>query len=173
MDTKFKVDTKVNRTNHYRQWTQPLNDLIAIALVAFLTYLAVSKLTDLETARHEMRNQVFPERTAAVMTWLLPMTELTLALLITIPRSRLAGMAGCSLLMLSFAVYVIMVLSGTFERVPCSCGGISAQVSWTGHLVISVGAFFLTLLSIVFIRKKKAAEIPSYSTRDRSNLHNF
>jgi hypothetical protein len=37
-----------------------------------------------------------------------------------------------------FSGYIVLVLTGVFGRVPCSCGGVIGSLGWWEHLVFNV-----------------------------------
>jgi hypothetical protein len=56
-----------------------------------------------------------------------------------------------SALMVSFTIYIIATL--TFSKhIPCSCGGIIAQLSWKQHILFNTVFIILGFLGITLIR---------------------
>ena len=93
-----------------------------------------------------------------ILAWLVPATEISLALLLLINRTRLTALWGSFFLMLLFTVYVY-VLPHFFKDVPCSCGGIISQLSWQGHFYFNLAFTFLSGIAVSlfpFTRKQLA-----------------
>ena len=60
------------------------------------------------------------------------------------------GLIISSILMLSFTMYVLFALSGTFGEIPCSCAGLIAAPGWKGHLVFNI-IFTIVSLTGIFL----------------------
>ncbi|MXV16080.1 MauE/DoxX family redox-associated membrane protein [Hufsiella ginkgonis] len=112
-------------------------------LILLWTYAALSKLADYSQARQQMLNQLFPFWLSGILVWLVPVTELVAAGLLSAARTRKQGLYLSSVLMAVFTGYIILVMCRVFDRVPCSCGGILSAMSWRVHLVFNL--FFLVL----------------------------
>jgi uncharacterized membrane protein YphA (DoxX/SURF4 family) len=120
--------------------------VIAIIIACLFTYAAISKLSDYDKSSWEMRNQIFPVWTAVILTWLIPSIELLLALLVLIPLTRKIALASSLVLLLLFTIYIAVVMTGVFGRIPCSCGGILKDMSYGYHLIFNL--FFASLAFI-------------------------
>ncbi len=64
-------------------------------------------------------------------------------LLLLAPGTRLSGFYLSTLLILGFTTYIGLVLTGFFDRCPCSCGGVISSMSFESHF--SFNLLFLTL----------------------------
>ncbi|MGY0036285.1 MauE/DoxX family redox-associated membrane protein [Pedobacter sp. NJ-S-72] len=60
--------------------------------------------------------------------------------------SRLLGLILSALLMVLFTGYIALVLSGYYDHIPCSCGGVLNSLEWRTHLWFNV--FFLVLAGV-------------------------
>ncbi|AMP99815.1 hypothetical protein AY601_2941 [Pedobacter cryoconitis] len=118
----------------------------AILIACLLAYAAISKLVDYEKSSWEMRNQVFPIWVASILTWLIPAVELALAVLLIIQITRKKALWASLILLSLFTVYIGVVMTGVFGRVPCSCGGILKNMSYGTHLIFNL--FFVLLASL-------------------------
>lgn len=132
-----------------------INTLIQALLIALFIYAATSKLLDYNESRHQMLNQVFPKPIALILLWLVPASELIISLLICIKKTRLIGLFAYLVTMSAFTIYIILVVSGIFGRIPCSCGGAIDTLSWKAHLMLNIAVIGLTTLSIRLTKNLK------------------
>jgi hypothetical protein len=100
-----------------------------------------------------MLNQVFPIWMADVLYWLIPTIEVGLCVLLVITKTRLMGLYGSLILMSSFTLYIAIVMTGVFGRVPCSCGGIFRNMSHGTHLLFNLFFVVLALLGIGLVKR--------------------
>jgi uncharacterized membrane protein YphA (DoxX/SURF4 family) len=122
------------------------SDICAGLLGGLFVYAAISKLASYEKSRKEMLNQVFPHEVAILLTWLIPTTELVIAIMLLFPRLRKLSFLLSFALLLIFSIYIAVSMSGTFGRIPCSCGGVLGQMSYSAHLIFNL--FFIILAAI-------------------------
>lgn len=120
--------------------------MIAGLLAAMFFYAAVSKLSDFETSKQEMINQVFSRPVALQLVWLVPLIELIVCGLLLFSRTQLAGLYASFIMMSIFSLYISITMSGVLDEIPCSCGGILKNMGYGTHLV-----FNLFFLSVAFL----------------------
>ena len=124
---------------HTNRWLY----LITAVLIALFIYTAVSKIIDFNTYTDQMRNQTLPRWLTAVLIWAVPLMEILASTLLLLDGSRHLGFVLSFSLLLSFTIYVGLILSGTFRYAPCSCAGIFSSMGWQTHL--NVNLLFPTL----------------------------
>lgn len=122
---------------------------INILLIFLWMYAATSKLLNYEQSRIQMMNQVFPVFISKLLLWTVPVSELLIAGLLLSKKWRIPGLLFSCLLLFLFTVYILLVMSNVFGRIPCSCGGIISRLSWGQHLAFNI--FFLTLALVGFM----------------------
>jgi len=121
--------------------------IYSCTLLVFLwIYTAFSKLVDLKDFKHQLANQTFGKRTATLLLWFIPSSEITAAVLLLFRKTRFVGLMLSALLMLLFTAYIALVLLGYYDRTPCSCGGVLKAMGWQMHLWFNV--LFLTLSAL-------------------------
>ncbi len=144
-----------------KPYAKPANlvELISCLLILLWVYASISKLIDNDRSQREMINQVFPNRIAVILAWAIPFIELLAACLLISLRTRLLGLYASVILLVSFTVYIGLVMTHVFGRIPCSCGGIISKMSWGQHLVFNL-AFLALAFSGVFYhhRERRAME---------------
>ncbi|RZM26957.1 MAG: hypothetical protein EOO88_15105 [Pedobacter sp.] len=122
---------------------EPITTTIASLLAALLFYAAMSKLMNYEQSRNEMLNQVFPRSWAIILTWLIPGLELLITLTLLFKQTLRYGLWAATLLLGAFSIYIAVVMTGVFGRVPCSCGGILKNMGYPTHLLFNL--FFVAI----------------------------
>lgn len=133
---------------------EKLIQVITISFILLWSYAAFSKLADMDKSRSEMLNQVFPTWMADVFYWLIPTIELGLCVLLVLTKTKLAGLYGSLILMISFTLYIAIVMTGIFGRIPCSCGGILSNMSYGTHLIFNLFFVALALLAIIIVKRR-------------------
>jgi hypothetical protein len=128
-------------------------EIICVSFILLWSYAAFSKLADLDKSRSEMLNQVFPMWIAEILYWLVPTLELGLCALLISTKTRLMGLYASLILMSSFTLYIGIVMTGVFGRVPCSCGGILNNMSYGTHLVFNLFFVALALFGIIIAKR--------------------
>lgn len=122
--------------------------IVAIIIACLFAYAAITKLADYDKSSWEMRNQIFPAWMASILTWLVPTTELVLALLVVIPVARKKALFASSILLILFTIYIAVVMTGVFGRVPCSCGGILKNMGYGTHIIFNLLFISLAIIAL-------------------------
>lgn len=126
--------------------THPFIIIVSGLLIILWTYAAVSKLKDFGKFRHSMLSQIFPRWMGRLLTYLLPLFELSLAILLIFPGTRLFGMYASLFLMLLFTIYVGGAVFRVYNRYPCACGGLFTRMGWHKHFRVNI---YLTIVALV------------------------
>lgn len=136
--------------------------LISI-LILLWVYAAFSKLMEFENFKKQLYNQTFSSPLPEILVWLIPVIEIITAILLAFSKTRLTGLLFSVLLMGIFTTYTLLVLTGYYDRVPCSCGGVLKEMSWQSHFWFNI--FFLstailgTFLQLKLLKIKKGGLI--------------
>ncbi|WP_397311154.1 MauE/DoxX family redox-associated membrane protein [Parachryseolinea silvisoli] len=124
---------------------------IAIALAMLFIYAATSKLMDYSTFKAQLGGSPFIMHHHETLAWLVPGSEILISILLLIPRTIVVGLYLSFTIMLSFTVYIALMLTLS-PYVPCSCGGILSNMGWSEHLVFN--AAFTTVAAMAVIKKE-------------------
>jgi putative oxidoreductase len=130
-----------------------LECVCALLIILFL-YASVSKFIDFTTFLHQMANQPWPTSWAPFVAWIVPTTEVLLALALIFERTRTLGLYGSLVLMSLFTIYTLIVLLHFFHYVPCSCGGVIRRLTWRQHLFFNLFFVVLSVFGINVSRHK-------------------
>ncbi len=117
-----------------------LNSTIFL-LVLLWIYTAVSKLINIHEFERQLKNQVFGKVFTQWLLWLIPITEISAAILLILNRTKIYGLVLSVILMALFTGYIGLVLLNFYPRIPCSCGGVLKSLGWQAHLWFNL--FFL------------------------------
>lgn len=136
--------------------------LISI-LILLWVYAAFSKLMEFETFKKQLYNQTFSSPLPEILVWLIPVIEIITAILLAFSKTRLTGLLFSVLLMGIFTTYTLLVLTGYYDRVPCSCGGVLKEMSWRSHfwfntIFLNLGILG-TFLNLKLLKIKKGGLI--------------
>jgi hypothetical protein len=134
--------------------TKYIIDILSALLICLFVYAAVSKILAYDSFRVALRNQPIPLWSAIILVWLLPLFELAAAGLLMSRHTRLVGLYTSGFLMLIFTGYIGLVLSGSFGRIPCSCGGILKNMGWHVHLIFNIFFLAIATAGIILFKKK-------------------
>ncbi|WP_045079491.1 MauE/DoxX family redox-associated membrane protein [Aequorivita vladivostokensis] len=129
----------------YREFTV---NVISLLFIVLFVYAAMSKLLDFETFQIQLAQAPLLSAYAGMVSVLVPSIEILLAVLLIIPRFRLAALIGCFGLMVMFTAYIVIILNFS-DFVPCSCGGVLEKLSWTEHLFFNISFIILAVVAIL------------------------
>lgn len=151
-------------------FSNQVSSLCAGLISCLFAYAAISKLSSYALSRKQMLNQLFPYQVAILLTWLVPATEIILALALLFPQIRRASLFSSLLLLLIFSLYITISMSGIFGRIPCSCGGILGEMSYRIHLIFNVCFIIIAWMGLRFLPKKLNEEISSHLIKGKEGI---
>ncbi|MCY1515491.1 hypothetical protein D9M68_500790 [compost metagenome] len=123
-------------------------DLVCYAYFLLFLYAAVSKLIDYESSELRMAKSPIITEFATILVWLVPAVEIIIALMLVIPKTIMLGLYAALALMSMFTAYIIAILNFS-DTIPCSCGGVLEQLSWTEHLVFNLTFIIMAMMAIL------------------------
>jgi len=127
-------------------------------------YAAVFKLINFQVFSQQMKSQPFDPRFAAFLAWFIPISEIGLSIMMMTIKFRKPGIYLSTLLMVSFTIYIILIQSHFFNTIPCSCGGIITNLTWTQHLFFNL---FYLLLGITAIYLEQSFKHPQINENEK------
>jgi putative oxidoreductase len=148
MQTHLTPYQKSALANSIHQTKQQSLTIIIVLLILLWSYTAGSKLIDLQEFKRQLYNQTFGINLANLLLWLIPITEITAALLLIIQKTRLLGLTLSLVLMSLFTGYIALVLLDYYERTPCSCGGVLQALGWEEHFYFNLFFFSISIIGI-------------------------
>ena len=127
-------------------------NIISLLFIVLFVYAATSKLLDFETFQIQLSQSPFLGAYAGIISVLVPGVEILLAGLLIIPRYRLFALLGGFGLMVMFTAYIIIILNFS-DYIPCSCGGVLENLSWTQHLIFNIVFIGLAAAAIFLVSR--------------------
>ena len=131
-------------------------EVIYLLFIVLLTYAGLTKFLEGHRFYDNLRNSpiIGGETLASLASWMVPLAELAVALLLVKSRTRLIGLYGALGLMLLFTGYTVAIVFIAPYR-PCSCGGVISLLSWEQHLVLNILFLLLAILGIALSLKEQ------------------
>ncbi|ATL46031.1 hypothetical protein COR50_02005 [Chitinophaga caeni] len=150
MDTKsITLKRKINKKSII---SRAIQEIITGLLIILWAYTGISKLMDHDETLFNMARSPFIDKYALFLSWLVPITELSLVVLLSINKFRLIGYYISLFLLTSFTIYIYAMLNYSYY-LPCSCGGVLNKMTWQDHLYFNIGYTILTIIGILIISK--------------------
>ena len=129
-----------------------VKDGIPILYVSLMIYTAISKLRTYTETREQLSLMPLMDGFSDLVSWLLPVTEIIIGILIFIPITRRKGLYLGTGLMILFTAYVVYLLM-YHPHLPCTCGGFLQAFTWPQHLVFNGVFIVLGILALALDRR--------------------
>jgi uncharacterized membrane protein YphA (DoxX/SURF4 family) len=124
-------------------------DVISLLLIMLFVYAAVNKIIDFDGFQVQLAQSPLLSSFAAWVSYLVPVSELIISVLLCIQRTKLVGLYSAFFLMIMFVIYIVIILNFS-PFVPCSCGGILEKLGWREHLLFNLAFCFIAVLGVLF-----------------------
>ena len=128
--------------------------IILVCLFLFLIS-AYNKIEDHERFSNGLSHVKVIGTYAILISWMVPIAEIGVSLLLIIPKTHKWGLYGFVSLMLVFTAYILSMLF-LEERLPCHCNLIIEKLSWTAHLWFNMGFIALALCALWLTKKQNS-----------------
>lgn len=134
-----------------KNFTMYFIEVVSYFFILLFCYAGISKIIDFENFQIQIgQSPIFSSFSGIVSYGTLSIELLTCCLLV-FERSRIYGLYASFVLMVSFSIYIYIILHYS-ESVPCSCGGILQQMGWKTHLVFNLITVMLASAAILVSR---------------------
>lgn len=127
-------------------------DIVTILFTILFIYTGISKLMDYSIFKEQLADSPILSPVATPISILLPWTEFAIVALLLVPKWRLKGLIAAFVLMIAFTLYIIGILSFS-ENLPCSCGGVLAEMNWPQHIAFNGLFIIMALIGIILERR--------------------
>lgn len=145
----FIVSNQLKKMNR-----KTLLEIFTFLFILLFVYGAVSKLLDYQKFTVQLGQSPILTNYAPLLGWVVPFVEIVISFFLIFSRTRLIGFYCFFSLMTMFTVYIILA-SRFSDYVPCSCGGVLEDLTWTQHLYFNIGFMVLALVGIFLYPKEK------------------
>jgi len=130
--------------------------------MALFVYTAYAKIIDHDRFLKGLTRVHIITGFAVIISFLVPLVEIIIALLLLIPRTAKAGFYCFTTIMTVFTIYIISAMIWE-KKLPCHCGGAIEKLSWSQHIwfnlaYISIAIFALWLIKLNTSFKKQQNE---------------
>jgi hypothetical protein len=129
-------------------------EIIIFLYSVLFIYTGISKLIEYSTFNQQLSESPIFAPIAPLISATLPWAEFIIVLLLILPRWRLKGFYLAFAMMTAFTVYIIGLLAFT-DNLPCSCGGIIAELSWPQHIALNGCFILLAVIGIVLHKRER------------------
>lgn len=123
--------------------------IVRYFVVLLFVYAAISKLITFDEFKVQLTQSPLLSMYAGVIAYLVVISELVIAFLLTLRSTRLIGLYLSYSLMVAFSIYIYLILNYS-DFIPCSCGGVLEKLGWNEHLWFNIITSVLILLSIFY-----------------------
>lgn len=136
-------------------------EVIAFLLMLLFLFASVSKWLAFKTFVGDINNQPFPNWLTPWITYLLPPIEVSITLALMFERTRTAGLYASLILMSAFSAYSAAVLLKFFDYIPCSCGGIIKNLTWSENLILNLFFVAISVAGIILRKDRFSKDGPN------------
>ena len=129
-------------------------EAVYVLLVVLFAYTATAKLMNIFDFRGQLMGHSLIGHKAKYLVYAIPIAELVTVLLLLIPSTRIKGLYVSLGLLVVFSIYILlMLLLG--DNLPCTCGGVLQELTWTQHIFFNGGFIAITIFAIVEERRRR------------------
>jgi uncharacterized membrane protein YphA (DoxX/SURF4 family) len=125
--------------------------VVALYIILFL-YTGISKLLDFSIFKEQIATSPLLAPISKGIALSVPWIEFLAVILLIVPKWRLKGLYTSLLLMILFTMYIIGILIFNKE-LPCNCGGVISELSWTQHICFNSAFIAMGVIGILFERQ--------------------
>ena len=120
-----------------------------ILLIIIFGYTATNKLISHDRFQFQLHliPVSFIARNAFFISLVIPLIELVLTIALCLNRYRLPGLFGATTLLGLFQIYLVALMVN-YKNLPCTCAGISPELSWIDHIILNTLLISLSILAI-------------------------
>lgn len=134
--------------------------IICTLIITLFVYAATAKLLDYYNFQFGLTESPFIAPFANILAWGVPVTEYLIVALLVLPATRLPGLYASFVLMSLFTIYIAAMLLSSSD-IPCSCGGVLEEMSWSTHILFN--CFFVALSAWGIYLHRKKRRTPTHS----------
>lgn len=148
-----KLNNKTLRIRLRDQTKTNLIWAISYCCIFLLIYTAYAKIEDHDRFYKGLLPISYIGNYALLISWLVPLSEILIAVLLLIPQLQKWGLYLFAAMMGVFTLYIAGMLLWA-SKLPCHCGGAIEKLSWNQHLWFNLG--FIALASLAIWLKKQS-----------------
>lgn len=124
-------------------------EILSGLLILLFAYTAIRKLVDFESFRDTLKLIPHLGEYNFIIALGLPVIELIIALLLLLPRYRIAGLFASLVMLVVFTGYIGYLLTFKQNNLPCSCGGVIRQMTFRQHILFNLFFIIISLIALL------------------------
>lgn len=140
--------------NDMQKYANTIVEIIAAFFIILFIYTAINKLSAISQFQNVLSKSSLIGNMAYPVSWIIPISELAIVVLLFFPATRSAGIYSSLFLVTAFTIYLVYMLAFA-SWLPCSCGGVLSQMSWKQHILFNISFILLALVAILIRPKHK------------------
>lgn len=148
METALSKIKTFRLTDKTKDWMVYGISVLCLALFATAAY---SKVAGHETFLKGLSRVSFIGGAAVYLSWLVPVAELLISILLIVPQTQKLGLYAFTGLMTVFTGYILSMLLWA-EKLPCHCNLIIEKLSWGEHVWFNLGFIALAIGALWLVR---------------------
>jgi uncharacterized membrane protein YphA (DoxX/SURF4 family) len=129
-----------------------LLEVICMLFVILFVYTAISKFLEFGLFKAQIGMSPVLAPVSKLIAWVVPLAEIIDSVMLLIPAFRLRGLYLALGMMLSFTIYIILIMKLS-AHLPCSCGGVIELLSWRDHLILNCVYILMAVAGILMQRR--------------------
>lgn len=139
---------------------QNLITVIRFLLILLFIYAAFSKLLIVNTFQQQLaQSPLIPPSIITILAYIVPIFEISIALLLIIEQFALWGLFLSTLTMFFFSLYLIALVQFFPSNLPCACGGILNKLGYTEHITFNIIFTLLASYGLIYFKPQSSNEI--------------
>lgn len=154
METIMSKITLLRITDKAKEWMVYGISLLCLALFAAAAY---DKVVAHQTFLKGLSRVSFIGGAAIYISWLVPVTEILVCILLVAPKTQKLGLYVFTGLMTVFTIYILSMLFWA-EKLPCHCNLIIEKLSWEQHVWFNLGFIGLAINALWLGRAKETSK---------------
>lgn len=151
-----KLNNKTLRLTLSDQHKTNLIWAICYCCIFLLVYTAYAKIEDHDRFYKGLLRVSYIGDYALLISWLVPLSELLIAVLLLVPQLQKWGLYLFTAMMGVFTLYIASMLLWA-TKLPCHCGGAIEKLSWAQHLWFNL-AFMALAVAALWLEKNRKSK---------------
>ncbi|WP_191187250.1 MauE/DoxX family redox-associated membrane protein [Mucilaginibacter pankratovii] len=144
MESRIIMKRRFASTEPTKEWL--ITGIRLVCMFLFL-YTAYAKLVDHDRFLKGLSGVHLISGLAVFISWFVPLIEILTFILLLIPYTAKSGLYLFLAMMVVFTGYISGVLLWA-KIIPCHCGGVIENLSWTQHLWFNLAFIGLAIIAL-------------------------
>lgn len=125
-----------------------LIEIISGLFISLFVYAAMNKTLDFHKFQVDLGKSPILNSFSGFVAVVIPTVEVVLSIMLILKRFQYIALYGCFSLMVMFSIYIVLILNYS-SFIPCSCGGILQNMTWTQHLIFNIGFVIMAVIALL------------------------